>query len=231
VSGCTTYFTGRLIDAAELQLEQQSSRERVTIDVDEGDGLVPWHEVADLAASGPTDRHFVVDRDGGRIRFGDGKHGRRPSVGASVRVRLGGGDDIIDRHFAAENAHDVVATLATYTDDVVWDDVTHPLCPVYGKAAAGEIYTGIIDAIPDLRLEPVRRFASADGTAVVDESILTGHVHGAWAGVDGGGAPVRTRILHLFDLRDGLIACENTWFDAAAVLRQVDAYKASRPKA
>jgi len=27
--------------------------------------------------------------------------------------------DIIDRHFAAENAHDVAATLATYTDDIL----------------------------------------------------------------------------------------------------------------
>ena len=45
--------------------------------------------------------------------------------------------DIIERHFAAENAHDVVGTLATYTDDLVWDDVGNPLCPVYGKSAAG----------------------------------------------------------------------------------------------
>ena len=37
--------------------------------------------------------------------------------------------DIIDRHFAAENAHDVHSTLDTYTDDIVWDDVTHPDSP------------------------------------------------------------------------------------------------------
>ena len=49
---------------------------------------------------------------------------------------------------AAENAHDVPATLATYTDDVVWDDVGHPACPVYGKDAAAEIYEGIMDGIP-----------------------------------------------------------------------------------
>jgi steroid delta-isomerase-like uncharacterized protein len=108
--------------------------------------------------------------------------------------------DIIDRHFAAENAHDVAATLATYTDDIVWDDVTHPLCPVQGKAAAGEIYSGIIDAIPDIHLDSVRRFSADDGTKVVDEAILTGHVHGSWAGVDGEGAPVRIRMLHVFDL-------------------------------
>ncbi len=135
--------------------------------------------------------------------------------------------DIIDRHFAAENAHDIEGTLATYTDDIVWDDVTHPLCPVHGKEAAGSIYAGIIDAIPDVHLESVRRFNSGD--VVVDESVLTGHVHGEWAGVDGGGAPVRVRVLHVFDIRDGLIARENTWFDASAVMRQVEEFKA-RPE-
>jgi hypothetical protein len=82
--------------------------------------------------------------------------------------------DIIDRHFAAENAHDVEGTLATYTDDLVWDDVGNPLCPVYGKTAAGQIYEGIIDAIPDLHLESVARFACSNH--VVDESVATGHI-------------------------------------------------------
>ena len=133
--------------------------------------------------------------------------------------------DIIDRHFAAENAHDVEATLATYTDDIVWDDVTHPDSPFHGKDAVGSVYSGIIDAIPDVQLESVKRFTADGGDIVVDESILSGHVHGTWAGVDGGGAPVRIRILHIFELRDGLIAYENAWFDAADVMRQVAAWK------
>ncbi len=133
--------------------------------------------------------------------------------------------DIVDRHFAAENAHDVAATLATYADDIVWDDITHPLSPVHGKEAVGAVYSSIIDAIPDLVLTSIRRFGSADGDWVVDESIVTGHVHGEWAGVAGGGAPVEIRMLHLFELRDGLIVYENTWFDSAAVLRQVEAFK------
>jgi hypothetical protein len=80
--------------------------------------------------------------------------------------------DIIEQHFAAENAHDVTATLATYTDDLVWDDVGNPACPVQGKSAAAEMYEGIMDAIPDLHLESVSRFACSDH--VVDESIATG---------------------------------------------------------
>ncbi len=136
--------------------------------------------------------------------------------------------DIIDRHFAAENAHDVEATLATYTDDIVWDDITHPDSPFRGKEEVGRVYGGIIDAIPDVTLTSVRRFSSADGTQVLDESILTGHVEGEWAGIQGGGAPVEIRLLHVFEIRDGLISYENAWFDSAAVHRQVNAWKQAR---
>ncbi|HVR80343.1 MAG TPA: nuclear transport factor 2 family protein [Acidimicrobiia bacterium] len=136
--------------------------------------------------------------------------------------------DIVDQHFAAENAHDVPGTLATYTDDIVWDDVTHPLSPVHGKEAVGAVYTDIIAAIPDVNFVSTRRFTSEDGQWVVDESDVTGHVEGEWAGIAGEGAPVEIRILHLFQIRDGLIAYENTWFDSAAVARQVEAWKASR---
>jgi len=140
--------------------------------------------------------------------------------------------DIIERHFAAENAHDVKATLDTYTDDIIWDDITHPDSPFHGKEAAEQLYGGIIDAIPDLALTSVRRFNSADGRFVTDESILTGHVEGEWAGVEGGGAPVEIRLLHVFEIRDGLICYENAWFDSAAVHRQVAAWreKASDPQ-
>lgn len=129
--------------------------------------------------------------------------------------------DIVDRHFAAENAHDVAGTLATYTDDIVWDDVTHPDAPFHGKEAVGSVYSSIIDAIPDVNLESVKRFTGEDGRYVVDESILSGHVEGTWSGMEGGGAPVRTRILHIFEIRDGLISYENAWFDASEVQRQI----------
>lgn len=133
--------------------------------------------------------------------------------------------DIIERHFAAENAHDVEGTLDTYTDDIVWDDVTHPDAPFHGKEDVGRVYTSIIDAIPDVHLRSVRRFTGESGRYVIDESLLTGHVHGVWSGMTGGGAPVEIRILHIFELREGLISYENSWFDAAEVQRQITRYQ------
>jgi hypothetical protein len=131
--------------------------------------------------------------------------------------------DIVERHFAAENAHDVAATLDTYTDDVIWDDVANPACPVRGKAATAEMYEGILAAFPDLHFESVLRFG--DAKHVVDEAIVTGHAEGSFLGVDGGGAPVRFRMLHVFDLCDGLIAREQAWFDTADVLRQIEDHR------
>ncbi len=139
--------------------------------------------------------------------------------------------DVVARHFAAENAHDVPGTLETYADDIIWDDITHPLSPVHGKEAVGAVYGDIMDMIPDIRLDSVRRFCSGDGTWVADESIAAGHVNGVWAGVPGDGAYVEIRMLHLFQIRDGLIVYENTWFDSAAVARQVEAWKAGLPGA
>lgn len=133
--------------------------------------------------------------------------------------------DIIEKHFAAENAHDVQATLDTYTEDIVWDDVTHPDSPFHGKEEVGSVYSSIIDAIPDVHLQSVKRFTSGDGSHVVDESVLTGHVEGEWSGMEGGGAPVEVRILHIFEVRGGLISYENAWFDASNVQRQIEEWK------
>ena len=63
---------------------------------------------------------------------------------------------------------------------------------------------------------------------LVGESNVTGHVHGEWAGAQGGGAPAEIRMLHLFRLRDGLNVYENTWFDSGAVFRQVEAWKTAQ---
>jgi steroid delta-isomerase-like uncharacterized protein len=100
---------------------------------------------------------------------------------------------------------------------------------VHGKEAVGAVYGAIMDTIPDIALRSVRRLTSPDGRWVVDESIASGHVHGEWAGVPGDGAFVEIRMLHVFEIRDGLIAHENTWFDSAAVARQVESWKATHP--
>ncbi|MFF3462591.1 putative baseplate assembly protein [Streptomyces sp. NPDC002619] len=60
------------------------------------DGEEAWEPRRDLLDSGPRERHFVGElEDDGRLalRFGDGRHGARPSPGTrlAIRYRLGGG--------------------------------------------------------------------------------------------------------------------------------------------
>jgi hypothetical protein len=55
---------------------------------------VRWHQVSDFYASGPRDRHYVLDPLSGVIAFGDGQSGQIPPRGAKVRssiYRSGGG--------------------------------------------------------------------------------------------------------------------------------------------
>src|SRR5262249_26553847 len=58
-----------------------------------------WNPATDLSFSGPGDRVFVVDRERGELRFGDGLNGRIPVLaeknGANLKVQylVGGGGD------------------------------------------------------------------------------------------------------------------------------------------
>ena len=113
--------------------------------------------------------------------------------------------DIIDRHFAAENAHDVQATLDTYTDDIVWDDVTNPDSPFRGKEAVARVYSrnhrGHSRRDADIGQALHRRGRSLRRGRV---DHLRPRPRGV-GGMAGGGAPVEARMLHVFEIRDGLI--------------------------
>lgn len=49
---------------------------------------VKWEKHGDFSASGPEDRHFVLDGYNGVIRFGDGVKGKIPSVSGSQNIRI-----------------------------------------------------------------------------------------------------------------------------------------------
>jgi predicted phage baseplate assembly protein len=72
-----------------------STEEPLVVEVSEGDGWRPWQARPNFAASGPEDRHVVVDSVAGRIEFGpavrlpDGtlrNYGAVPAKGAVIRV-------------------------------------------------------------------------------------------------------------------------------------------------
>ncbi|WP_405477599.1 putative baseplate assembly protein [Streptomyces sp. NBC_00009] len=80
--------------SAAAALGQDPRRALPAVHVEDGD--LTWVPRRDLLHSGPRDRHFVGElEDDGRValRFGDGRHGARPTPGSrlALHYRLGGG--------------------------------------------------------------------------------------------------------------------------------------------
>ena len=129
-------------------------------------------------------------------------------------------DALVDDHFAAEIAGDLTRLLATFADDVEHDVVGNPSVSA-GKEAVAAFYR---ELLADLRLDEittVRRYHGAD--FVVDEALVTATANGTPFGIPGRGRCVRFRLLHVFDVRDGVITRENAWIDTAGVLAQLSA--------
>jgi hypothetical protein len=76
-------------NAVALPLEDTPPiAEAATLSIREAGGWQAWTPTDDFAFHGPADRVFVVDRDGGQLRFGDGLTGRIPRPVASAGFNL-----------------------------------------------------------------------------------------------------------------------------------------------
>jgi hypothetical protein len=66
-----------------------------TVAMQPAQAWVRWHEIANFEGSGPRDRHYVVDRASGEIKFGDAVNGMAPpALTANIRMaryQTGGG--------------------------------------------------------------------------------------------------------------------------------------------
>jgi Baseplate J-like protein len=106
---------------------------------------VRWSEVPDFYGSGSRDRHYIIDRNSGEIRFGDGVKGRIPPVGiANVRIRryqAGGGT-------AGNRPENTIVELQTTIPYI--DTVTNPV------AATGGANTQTLDSLIELAPRAVR---------------------------------------------------------------------------
>lgn len=128
-------------------------------------------------------------------------------------------DDVLARHFAGEEAHDLDAVLATLTEDIEHDVVG--LGVRKGHAEVAPLYQMLFGGATDEVYAPIRRMHGED--FLVDEVMMTQRVLGDLYGVPGNGTVVTARLLHICEFRDGLISRENVWMDTAAILTQLTA--------
>ena len=128
---------------------------------------------------------------------------------------------LVDAHLAAEDAGDLDAAVAGYTEDVEHDVVGAPDGPLRGPAAARRRYEQLLRDVRTERLVEVRRFYAEDACVVEHECAAA--VLGGFGGLPGRGRSVRFRMLHVFEFRGGQISRENVWMDTATVLAQLAA--------
>jgi hypothetical protein len=131
-------------------------------------------------------------------------------------------DRIVNEHFGYEAADDVEGVLGTLTDDVRHHLVGAPTGELTGKDAVRPFYEQLFAELKGEGVEPVARWYGDD--FVVDETLWTGLVEdGRVFGLPGRSGRVTFRLLHVFELRDGLISREHVWSDVVAIAEQVSA--------
>jgi uncharacterized protein len=128
-------------------------------------------------------------------------------------------DRVCNEHFTFEGMGAVDGILETVTDDIVHQLVGNPSGPNTGKDAVRRFYEVVFDDLEQEDVTPLGRLYG-DGF-IVDDVIWAGRTTGKLLGFDGPKRPVRFRMHHVFELRDGLIARETVWVDQAAIHQQL----------
>jgi ketosteroid isomerase-like protein len=131
-----------------------------------------------------------------------------------------GMDQLVNQHFGYEATDDIDGVLATLTDDATHLVVGSPYGELHGKDAIKPFYAQLFADLKGEGVEPVRRWYGED--FLVDETLWTGRVEdGRVFGLDGQSGQVTFRLLHVFELRDGLISREEVWSDIVAIRDQI----------
>jgi ketosteroid isomerase-like protein len=129
-------------------------------------------------------------------------------------------DRLVNEHFGYEATDDVDGVLATLTDDATHLVVGSPWGELQGKDAIRPMYERIFADLKGEGVEPVRRWYG-DGF-LVDETLWTGRVEDGYVfGLEGLSGSVTFRLLHVFELRDGLISREEVWADIVGIRDQL----------
>jgi len=129
-------------------------------------------------------------------------------------------DKVVNDHFMYEATDDIEGVLRTFTDDAEHEVVGGTEGPLRGKAALRRFYERLFPDLKGERVESVIRLYGDN--FLVDETIWIGYVvDGRPFKLDGRDGKARLRLLHVFQLRDGLIAKENVWFDFDDLKRQL----------
>jgi steroid delta-isomerase-like uncharacterized protein len=122
---------------------------------------------------------------------------------------------IVNEHIAAENRHDIEATVATFH---------HPRYEVNGEESDGEaavrdLLQELMAGFPDFQVEVGKTYHADD--AVIGEGRITGTHGGEFAGVPATGRRVDYPAVAIFEFDEDRLLCEKVYFDGATILTQI----------
>jgi steroid delta-isomerase-like uncharacterized protein len=127
--------------------------------------------------------------------------------------------DVVKEHMAAEDRHDLDATLATFTQDCYYR-VPGLDVELSGKAEIRRWYEDLFAAVPDFR-NSEERYWEADGN-VFFEAYMEGTHQGEWFGWAPTGRRFRSAMLVRIPIApDGLMEAEIVYQDSADVFTQL----------
>jgi steroid delta-isomerase-like uncharacterized protein len=126
---------------------------------------------------------------------------------------------IVQEHIAAEKAHDIPRTIATFHHPRY---EVAPFCSVSdGEQAVHDLMAGLFASFPDFDIEhPRLRHASE---TVVVECVVTGTRHRRFCGVPPTGRQIKVPLVGIFDFDGDLLMCEKVDFDLATLIQQLQA--------
>jgi steroid delta-isomerase-like uncharacterized protein len=129
--------------------------------------------------------------------------------------------DIVRKHFAVENQHDMQAMLDTLRDeDPIREEIAGKT--YRGQADVERRYRELWDAFPDFHVEPYA-FTENEKT-VAAEAIYTGTHKGVFNGFAPTGRSFKLKIVVVFHFESAnspKITSESIYLDAASQLRQL----------
>ena len=144
-------------------------------------------------------------------------------AGASIpKDRTAARVAIVEEHVRLENAHDLEGVLKTFGDTAQYDD--EPWDEHFdGRDGVRTFYAQLMKALPDLKIEILRRHVSDD--AIVLEVMIHGTHLGAWRGLPPTGRRVELPLcgVYTFDANNRL-AGEKIYYDRGTVLRQLGVF-------
>ena len=134
--------------------------------------------------------------------------------------------DVIDGIFAAAATGELEDVLAWWADDGVLEDITLTRA-FHGKDELRPYLDWYFQALPDLDFTPARILV--DGPYAAVEWAETCHMSGPFDGLPADGRELRLRALDLFEIRDGKVQHESSWYGDAWFRRRIGSIRSDQP--